>query len=452
MKESFRVHMKTISHGAHIISKKLVFFQKGLYFSAYYDIMCLFLSKREFRRDFRDFRDFEISEDNTSGTAPVFQERVIHMTYEEALTYLTAHGQQHLLRYYPTLTPAQQKHLLEQISNLHLERPQFQNREAAAQQRGHFAPLGAVTLEQIAEKADEYRRIGLQAIRDAKVGAVLLAGGQGSRLGFDHPKGMYNMGKTRDLYIFECLIHNLKKVTDEAEAYVPLMIMTSEQNDAETRAFLKEHDYFGYSADNVHFFKQETEPAVDENGKIFLNAPDQIVLSPNGNGGWFSSIQRAGLLQTVEEIGLEWLNVFAVDNVLQQIADPVFIGATIASGCASGGKGRQQGRSGRTGGCALSGGQQTLNRGILRNDRRNADTAERGRLAGVSVRRDFELPVPRRCSDAYAGLGFPAAHRTQKDLSPQRSRRAGEAGGTQWLQVRNAGAGYGAHAGQLSGV
>ena len=260
------------------------------------------------------------------------------MTYEEALTYLTAHGQQHLLRYYPTLTPAQQEHLLEQISNLHLERPQFQNREAAAQQRGHFAPLGAVTLEQIAEKADEYRRIGLQAIRDAKVGAVLLAGGQGSRLGFDHPKGMYNMGKTRDLYIFECLIHNLKKVTDEAEAYVPLMIMTSEQNDAETRAFLKEHDYFGYSADNVHFFKQETEPAVDENGKIFLNAPDQIVLSPNGNGGWFSSMQRAGLLQTIEEIGLEWLNVFAVDNVLQQIADPVFIGATIASGCASGGK------------------------------------------------------------------------------------------------------------------
>lgn len=103
--------------------------------------------------------------------------------------------------------------------------------------RGSFAPLGAATLEQIAEKSEEYRKIGLRAIREAKVGAVLLAGGQGSRLGFDHPKGMYNMGKTRDLYIFECLIHNLKKVTDEAQAYVPLFIMTSEQNDAETRAF-----------------------------------------------------------------------------------------------------------------------------------------------------------------------------------------------------------------------
>ena len=224
------------------------------------------------------------------------------MTYEQALAYLTEHGQEHLLRYYDQLTPEQQAHLLEQIEGLQLERPQFQNRDAAAQKRGSFAPLGAATLEQIAEKSEEYRKIGLRAIREAKVGAVLLAGGQGSRLGFDHPKGMYNMGKTRDLYIFECLIHNLKKVTDEAQAYVPLFIMTSEQNDAETRAFLKEHDYFGYSADNVHFFRQETEPAVDENGKIFMSAPDQIVLSPNGNGGWFSSMQRAGLLELVNSV------------------------------------------------------------------------------------------------------------------------------------------------------
>lgn len=260
------------------------------------------------------------------------------MTYTEALQYLTAHGQAHLLRFYDTLTSRQQTHLLEQIAQLDLERPQFQDRNALTQKRGKFAPLGALTLTQIAENKEAYRKIGIQAIRDAKVGAVLLAGGQGSRLGFHHPKGMYNMGKTRDLYIFECLIQNLLRVTDEAEAFVPLMIMTSEQNDAETRAFLKEHHYFGYSPDNIHFFRQETEPAVDADGKIFMSAPDQLVLSPNGNGGWFSSMQRAGLLKTVKKIGIQWLNVFAVDNVLQQIADPVFIGATIASGCASGGK------------------------------------------------------------------------------------------------------------------
>ena len=260
------------------------------------------------------------------------------MTYEEALTYLTAHGQQHLLRYYPTLTPAQQEHLLEQISNLHLERPQFQNREAAAQQRGHFAPLGAVTLEQIAEKADEYRRIGLQAIRDAKVGAVLLAGGQGSRLGFDHPKGMYNMGKTRDLYIFECLINNLMEVVHQADSWIHLFVMTSDKNNDATIAFLKEHDFFGYNADYVHFFKQEMAAATDYEGKIYLEEKGKLSTSPNGNGGWFISMKNNGMLDIVHNEGIEWLNVFAVDNVLQRIADPCFIGATIQRGCVVGSK------------------------------------------------------------------------------------------------------------------
>ena len=89
------------------------------------------------------------------------------MTYEQALAYLTEHGQEHLLRYYDQLTPEQQAHLLEQIEGLQLERPQFQNRDAAAQKRGSFAPLGAATLEQIAEKSEEYREIGLRAIRSA---------------------------------------------------------------------------------------------------------------------------------------------------------------------------------------------------------------------------------------------------------------------------------------------
>lgn len=260
------------------------------------------------------------------------------MTYTEALAFLGTYHQEHLLRYYDTLTPEQQESLLLQISNLKLDRPQFNGCGSVESKRGQFEPLGALTLDKIAAEKEAYRAVGLQAIRDAKVGAVLLAGGQGSRLGFAHPKGMYNIGKTRDLYIFECLIHNLLKVVDEAGAYVPLFIMTSENNDEETRAFLAEHHYFGYHADYVYFFRQEMEPSVDKDGKILMAAPDQIVLSPNGNGGWFSSMQRAGVLEKVEEIGIEWINVFAVDNVLQQIADPVFIGATIASGSASGGK------------------------------------------------------------------------------------------------------------------
>ncbi len=260
------------------------------------------------------------------------------MNYDEAYQFLKKYGQEHLLHYYARLTPPEQQKLLGQISELHLDRPHFQAGEQATQTRGNFAPLGAMTLEAQEKRRAEYREIGLQAIREAKVGAVLLAGGQGSRLGFAHPKGMYNMGKTRELYIFQCLIENLKKVTDEAQAYVPLLIMTSEDNDEETKAFFTAHHYFGYSKENIEFFTQETEPAVDEQGKILLKAPDEIVRTPNGNGGWFSSMHRAGLIELIQNVGIEWLNVFAVDNVLQQIADPVFLGATIASGCVSGSK------------------------------------------------------------------------------------------------------------------
>ena len=206
------------------------------------------------------------------------------------------------------------------------------------QKRGQFAPLGAMELPEIEAKKAEFKAAGLEAIRSCKVGAILLAGGQGTRLGFDKAKGMYNIGVNKELYIFEQLIRNLQKVTDEAGAYVPLYIMTSDKNDEQTRAFFSEHNFFGYNKEYVKFFVQEMVPAVDFDGNVLIEAEDSLAMSPNGNGGWFSSLIKAGLDADLKEKGVEWLNVFAVDNVLQQIADPVFVGATILSGCVSGAK------------------------------------------------------------------------------------------------------------------
>ena len=206
------------------------------------------------------------------------------------------------------------------------------------QARGTFAPLGAMELPEIEAKKEEFKAIGLEAIRACKVGAILLAGGQGTRLGFDKAKGMYNIGVNKDLYIFEQLIRNLQKVTDEAGAFVPLYIMTSDKNDEQTREFFAEHDYFGYNKDFVKFFVQEMVPAVDFDGNVLVESEDSLAMSPNGNGGWFSSLVKSGLDADMKEKGVEWLNIFAVDNVLQQIADPVFVGATLQSGCVSGAK------------------------------------------------------------------------------------------------------------------
>lgn len=204
--------------------------------------------------------------------------------------------------------------------------------------RGKFAPLFATTLNEISNESEKFTELGVKAIKEGKVGAVLLAGGQGSRLGFDHPKGMFNIGVEHELFIFECLINNLLEVTKKAGAWVPLFIMTSVDNNKETREFFEKHNYFGYSNENVWFFVQEQLPTVDTNGKLMLSESGNILTAPNGNGGWYASMAKTGMLKVVQEAKIEWLNVFAVDNVLQRIADPCFIGAVINSGKVSGAK------------------------------------------------------------------------------------------------------------------
>ena len=236
------------------------------------------------------------------------------------------------------LPPEKQESLRSQVSSIDYSLFDALNHLGGESSKGEISPIGAVEVGDIAAREAEYRAIGLDAIRACKVGAVLLAGGQGTRLGADGPKGSYNVGVTRDLYIFECLINNLLAVTNEAGAYVPLYIMTSTVNNDQTVSFFKEHNYFGYPEDYIKFFIQEMVPAVDYEGRILMQSEDELVLSPNGNGGWYSSMAKTGVLDDVHARGIEWLNVFAVDNVLQRMADPVFVGATIASGCDSGSK------------------------------------------------------------------------------------------------------------------
>ena len=192
-------------------------------------------------------------------------------------------------------------------------------------------PIDILLNENIEEKREIYEKTGIDAIRAGKLALVLLAGGQGTRLGYDHPKGMFNVGINKDLYIFECLINNTMKVVKKAGCFIPFYIMTSSINNDETVAFFKEHDYFGYDSDYITFFVQESNPVTDFEGNILLTDKDELCMSPNGNGGWFSSMERNGLLDSLLESPAEWINVFSVDNVLQGIADPVFLGATIES-------------------------------------------------------------------------------------------------------------------------
>ena len=251
---------------------------------------------------------------------------------------LKQHGQEHLIRQLDSLPPEGAANLEAQLSRVDWNLLSLIGGENHTNERGVLAPLGATELSEIDLHREEYTKAGLTAIREGKVAAVLLAGGQGTRLGWDQPKGTFDMGITRPLYIFECLIRNLQAVTEEAGRPIRLYIMTSDKNNADTVAFFEAHDYFGYGKENIRFFVQEMAPAVSYDGKLYLEAPDRLALSPNGNGGWFSSLEKTGCLQEMQELGIEWLNAFAVDNVCQRICSPDFVGATLLSGADTGAK------------------------------------------------------------------------------------------------------------------
>jgi len=260
------------------------------------------------------------------------------MTLEQAKEKLAKYNQEQVLKYYDELTMEQQQELLSQIEATDMSiLDAYKNKEDLVQ-KGVIEPLAAMELDEIEANRESFVATGVEAIRAGKVGAVLLAGGMGTRLGSDDPKCMYNVGITKDLYIFECLINNLMDVVKQAEAWIHLFVMTSDKNNDATIRFMKEHDYFGYKEEYIHFFKQEMAAATDYNGKIYLEEKWKMSTSPNGNGGWFVSLKTAGLLDVIHKEGIEWLNVFAVDNVLQRIADPCFVGATIQKNCVVGAK------------------------------------------------------------------------------------------------------------------
>lgn len=260
------------------------------------------------------------------------------MTYEQAFSKMKEYGQEHALQYYEALSEAERKALLEQIEFTDFSMLATCKEKTNTPKRGKITPLAAMQLPEIEENREEFMELGMDAIKAGKVGAVLLAGGMGTRLGSDDPKGMYNIGLTKDVYIFQRLIENLMDVVKQAEAWIPLYIMTSDKNHEATTAFFKEHSYFGYQEESITFFMQEMAPAADYDGKVYMEEKWKISTSPNGNGGWYSSMHKWGVSGKALQDGVEWLNVFSVDNVLQRIADPCFVGAVIAKQCSVGAK------------------------------------------------------------------------------------------------------------------
>lgn len=256
---------------------------------------------------------------------------------DEIKVLLQQYNQEHLLKYIDELSKRKKERLFSQIKQIDWTFLDYLKKEQKSCE-GIIQPLGAMTLNEIAARQEEFQKIGIQQIQEGKLCLLLLAGGQGTRLGYDKPKGCFNMGINRELSIFQLLIEHILKIVKQTDTWIHLYIMTSDINYSDTTTFFEEHDNFGYHPDYIHFFVQELNPVTDFDGKILMTSKSSLALSPNGNGGWFSSMNRAGLLEDIFASDIEWINVFSVDNVLQGIADPVFLGATIQSGSMCGAK------------------------------------------------------------------------------------------------------------------
>ncbi len=257
------------------------------------------------------------------------------MTHSEAKTLLEANGQGHVLKFWETLTPAQQAELHAQIETLDfaaIERMKAILADAAspATAAAEFEP--APVEEPEGDALAAYVAQGEALLRAGKVAVLLVAGGQGSRLGYEGPKGAYPIGPIGERTLFW---YHARKILGLDRTYatrVPFYIMTSDTNDAATRVHFEANDYFGLPREDVTFFVQGMWPALTPEGKIILDRPSHIFMSPDGHGGTLAALSRSGALADMERRGIEHVFFFQVDNPMVDIAEPAFVGLHAAKG------------------------------------------------------------------------------------------------------------------------
>lgn len=173
--------------------------------------------------------------------------------------------------------------------------------------------------------------LGEEAIRNGKVGAVILSGGQGTRLGFSGPKGMYDLGLVSAKTIFQLHIEKILGLVAlySPRCYPTIYIMTSDLNDGIIREYFQSNDYFGYPQDNVFFFEQGLQPCLSSDYKLLLENHSKLSMAPDGNGGIYLALSKSGAIDDMVHRGIEHLHVYGIDNVLTKSLDPIFIGLCI---------------------------------------------------------------------------------------------------------------------------
>ena len=249
---------------------------------------------------------------------------------------LKEYNQEHILNYLDMLDEEKKNNLKNQIEKLDFEQLknlyEISNRDNDKAIKGviieHIPFVDKHKLEK--DREEFLTKTGEDVIKNNKYAVVTMAGGQGTRLGHDGPKGTFKLNvKPNAKYLFEILAENLLRENKKYNVEIPWYIMTSTENNEKTVSFFEEHNYFGYPKENIKFFKQGNLPLLSEEGKLLIDENYNIKIASDGNGSIYKSMKNEGILSDMKKRGIEWIFIGAVDNAILNMCDPILIGLTI---------------------------------------------------------------------------------------------------------------------------
>ncbi len=241
-------------------------------------------------------------------------------------------GQEHVFQFWGQLNEEEKRHLLNQLKNVN-----FQLMKDLADKWilttpkpevfSEIKPIEVIPLKEDThpEEKNAYQ-CGEEILRQNKVALLLVAGGQGTRLGFDGPKGTYPIGPITKKSLFQYHAEKIINIQNRYNCILPWYIMVSEGNEKTTLSFFKKHNYFGLNPENVYFAVQPMVPCLNEQGKFMLDSTYSIAMNPNGHGGTIPTVVEKNILKDTRNRGIEILSYFQVDNWAIKVADPRFIG------------------------------------------------------------------------------------------------------------------------------
>lgn len=251
---------------------------------------------------------------------------------ERAKEILTKYNQKHLLNNYNKLNEEKKEELLNQILNIDFDQIEklYKNINNVKNSNGEITPIPFIDASNLNEdEKKEYIKKGIDAIKENKYAVVIMAGGQGTRLGHDGPKGTFMLELNPQKSLFEIFCDKLKKIKNKYNVTIPLYLMTSKENNKQTIDFFERNKYFSYPKESIKFFTQSEIPMVNQDGKLILTEEGLIKQAANGHGGIFESMFNNGVVKDLEDKKIEWIFIGPVDNPLVQMTDELMLGIAI---------------------------------------------------------------------------------------------------------------------------